>query len=122
MLLILLLRIPLSRVLQVQTTAQLPQQQQRLTKVKEYLSSPQAQGDIRVSCVCLSLTTLATSPVSKSKKVESGQVLIALAKGSIQRRAGEQCTRQLQQLNADPELPKERACLVLVTLGHLLIR
>ena len=123
MFLMVLLGLPLSTVLSVQSATQRPEQQRRLTKVKEYLRNPKSQSDIRVACLCLALTNLTTNLVSQQKKRAAGATLIALANGEVQHKAGKLAAVQLSALNEDPELPRERALLgLLTTLGHILIR
>ena len=123
-LLILLLQLPFSRVFRVSRSIQ-QEQQLRLERVRAYMERREAAADLRIASLCLALTHLTTSLVSKQKKKEPGGSgsLIALAKGEVQHRAGMMATKQLQHLNHDPDLPKERACTaLLVTLGHIIIR
>ena len=104
---IVLLRLPLDTVFRVGTNAQ-KKQQARLTRFKAYISKPQATQDLRVACLCLRMTTVVTSMVSKQKD-GTGTILLALARGEPQHKAGEVVSEQLQQLCYDKDLPWTRA-------------
>ncbi len=98
-------------------------QQARLSKVR-FFAHPGTAGGLRVACLCLQLTTYCTSLVAQQKREGPRAVLVHLAKGDVQMKAGQMATEQILPCIADdPELPTRRALeAILVTLGHLVGR
>ena len=91
---VMLLNLPLS-IFSTATTKPHKEQQVRLHRIKRYLSRPHAGEDVRIAALCLRLTRFCTSLVSKKR---SGSVLVQVADGEVQRRAGEMATSLLQHL------------------------
>jgi hypothetical protein len=111
-------------IFEVATIKPQQEQQLRLTRVRQFFERDGTAADLRVACFCLQLTSYCTSLVAQQRREGAGAVLVKLARGEVQQKAGQMVSQQLlPRILDDAELPASRALeAILLTLGHLVGR
>ena len=118
--------LPPRYILKTGSTHPRAQNQTRIAKGCAFLEAPDARLQLSIACLCLRLTTVATSMTAKKNAgMPTTPLLVQLARGDVTRQTSAELHIILENISQDPALSSDVGLVVerlLVTMGELVLR